>query len=461
MALTERQWRRLLTEIGDRQVLPIIGPEVVSVAQAGQQVPLDRYLASTLAQRLDLKEQLPATASIDDVVAQYLLEPDADRDEVYFAIRQIVGEAKWDPPEPIRQLAAISGFDVYVTVTVDLLLETALDQVRFKGEARTDSLAYTRFSEPVDLPAQYKPSYGADDKVPVEPAVYHLFGKVSPARDYAIWEEDFLYFGHRLQSRDFRPQNLFDLMRTRTLLVLGCGFPGWLTRFFLAAAKGDTLLTEGVRGVIADSRSGSDQSLILFLERRHTSVYTEGAVAFISELYRRWMIDHPAGAPVTAAPAQPAAGAPPEIVTDAIFISYASLDRASAIVIRDALQAAGLDVWFDQRNLNPGDVYQDKILSNIERCSCFLPVISKSTAIPGRHFFFLEWNKAVDEVKLRAPGVPFIVPVVIDDTPYDAPHVPAQFRDRHWQRLDGTSLPDDFLKLLRDRIRALRSGRRT
>lgn len=459
MPLTERQWRRLLTEIDDRQVLPIIGPEVVSIGVDGRQIPLDRHLSMMLAQRLDLKG-LALDATVDDVVSSYLQQPDADRDEVYFTARQILGESQWQPPEALRQLAAIAGFDVFVSTTVDLLLESALDAVRFNGDRRTKSLAYTRFSEPVDLPPQYKSAYSPTERPPLEPAVYHIFGKVNPARDYAIWEEDFLYFGHRLQSRDFRPQNLFDLMRARTLLLLGCGFPGWLTRFFLAAAKGETLLTDGVRGVLADSRSGADPSLILFLERRHTSLYVEGAEAFIADLHRRWIDAHPPAASAPVAPPGPAPDAPPEIVTDAIFISYASLDRESAIVIRDALQTAGLDVWFDQRNLNPGDAFQDKILSNIERCSCFLPVISQSTAIPGRHFFFLEWNKAAEEVKLRAPGVPFIVPVVIDDTPYDAPHVPPPFRERHWQRLEGTRLPEQFVDLLRTRIRELRRGRR-
>jgi hypothetical protein len=250
-------------------------------------------------------------------------------------------------------------------------------------------------------------------------------------------------------------------MRTRTLLLLGCGFPGWLTRFFLAAAKGETLLTDGVRGVMADSRSGSDQSLILFLERRHTLVYTEGAAAFIADLNKRWMDAHPLEKAVPTIPATPVEDAPPQIVTDAVFISYASQDRDSAIAIRDALQKAGLDFWFDQRDLQPGDAFQDTILSNIEQCSCFLPVISRNTTIPGRHFFFLEWDKAVEEKKLRSPNVAFIVPVVIDDTPYDAAYVPAPFRERQWQRLETTGLPDAFLQILKDRIRDLRRARRS
>jgi hypothetical protein len=125
-------------------------------------------------------------------------------------------------------------------------------------------------------------------------------------------------------------------------------------------------------------------------------------------------------------------------------------------MISDSLEAAGLDVWFDRRILEPGDDFRDKILRNIERCSVFLPVISRNTAISGRRFFFLEWNKAVDEAQFRPKDFPFIQPVSIDDTPADASHIPGVFRERHWQRLDGPRLPVEFIERLRQRIRDLR-----
>lgn len=138
-----------------------------------------------------------------------------------------MSEREWATPEPLLKLASIQPFDVFVSISYNALMEKALDEVRFQGAPRTRSFAYTLLSEPADLPPEYKPSYAANKAAPLEPAVYHVCGKLNPARDYAIREEDFLRFAHRLQSRDFRPQNLFDLTRTRSLLILGCGFPGW------------------------------------------------------------------------------------------------------------------------------------------------------------------------------------------------------------------------------------------
>jgi hypothetical protein len=457
-AFSERQWTRLLTDIGDGRVIPVVGPELLAVGDGG----LYRIVAQEVAARFELDtSQLRAAYTFDDVFRLYCRQPDSDPDEVYFAVREIVGSRSWPTPEPLKKLAAITHFDLLVSITFDTLMEQALNEVRFGGANRVRSLAYSRLSEPADLPAEYKPAYEAAESMPGVPAVYHLFGKLNAVRDYALREEDVLQFGHRLQSRDLRPQNLFDLLRARNLMLLGCGFPGWLTRFFLAAAKGEQLFSEGARGLVVDAASSSDEALVFFLERHKTTCYPGGdASAFIDELHKRWTARFKA-APVAAA--APASTEPelPAFQPDAIFISYASEDRAAAQTIREALEGAGLDVWFDQRRLEPGDDFRRKILQNIERCSFFLPVISKNTATVERRFFFLEWNKAVDEAQFRPAGFPFILPVVIDDTPPNAEYLPGAFQERHWQRLGNGTLPDEFVGLMRSRIRDLRRDRRT
>ena len=59
---------------------------------------------------------------------------------------------------------------------------------------------------------------------------------------------------------------------------------------------------------------------------------------------------------------QPAKAIDDEPSTDkmqagAVFLSYASEDRPAVILIRDALEQAGIDVWFDRNPeaLRPGD----------------------------------------------------------------------------------------------------------
>jgi hypothetical protein len=59
-----------------------------------------------------------------------------------------------------------------------------------------------------------------------------------------------------------------------------------------------------------------------------------------------------------------------------VFISYASEDRAAARSLRDALDAAGLDVWYDENELSGGDAWDQKIRRQIRDCEYFMPVIS-------------------------------------------------------------------------------------
>ena len=77
-----------------------------------------------------------------------------------------------------------------------------------------------------------------------------------------------------------------------------------------------------------------------------------------------------------------AAPAPPPSPAPSIFISYASEDRAAARVLRDALQAAGLDVWYDENELGGGDAWDLKIRRQIRDCEYFMPVISAASPQP-------------------------------------------------------------------------------
>jgi hypothetical protein len=101
----------------------------------------------------------------------------------------------------------------------------------------------------------------------------------------------------------------------------------------------------------------------------------------------------------------------------AVFISYASQDAEAARKICEALRAVGLEVWFDQNELRGGDAWDQKIRGQIKTCALFVPMISATTQARPEGYFRLEWKLAVERSHLMADDQPFIVPVVIDDTP--------------------------------------------
>src|SRR6478735_7363843 len=134
-------------------------------------------------------------------------------------------------------------------------------------------------------------------------------------------------------------------------------------------------------------------------------------------------------------------GEPPK----AVFLSYARDDAAAARRIAEALRGGGLEVWFDENELRGGDTWDAKIRQQIDDCTLFVPVISVHTQERTKGYFRLEWKLAVDQTHLLAAGVPFIAPVVIDDTREAAAVVPPEFMRVHWSRLPGALPTPEFV----------------
>ncbi len=140
-----------------------------------------------------------------------------------------------------------------------------------------------------------------------------------------------------------------------------------------------------------------------------------------------------------------------------LFISYASEDRPAVRQLRDALEAAGLDVWYDENELRGGDAWDQKIRRQIRDCDYFMPVISATTERRKEGYFRREWRLAAERTSNIAEGAIFIVPVCIDNTNGATAQVPEKFRALHITRLPGGDAPAEFTGYLRDLLAARRT----
>jgi adenylate cyclase len=141
----------------------------------------------------------------------------------------------------------------------------------------------------------------------------------------------------------------------------------------------------------------------------------------------------------------------------AIFLSYASQDEEAARRICDALSAAGLEVWFDQSELSGGDAWDAAIRRQVRDCTLFMALISANTNARSEGYFRREWNLAVQRMLDMADDRPFLLPVLIDDTPEPAARVPDRFRERQWTRLPQGVVPAEFA----ERVARLLGGQTT
>jgi len=128
----------------------------------------------------------------------------------------------------------------------------------------------------------------------------------------------------------------------------------------------------------------------------------------------------------------------------AIFLSYASQDAEAARRLCETLRAAGVEVWFDvEGGLETGDEWDAKIRRQIKECVLFLPVISENTQAREEGYFRIEWDLAAERARGIASGVPFILPIVIDDTRQPDALVPDRFRSVQWTKAPAGELSSD------------------
>jgi len=432
-------WDDLLECLEDRRVIPILGPELLTVSIDGKPVNLYRHVADRLAERLRLPPPGAGEGTTLNDVARRYLQARGRREELYPKIRNIMKEVQVAPPEALVKLARIRNFDLYVSLTFDSLLADALAQTRLGGLAAPEHLAFSP-TKVQDLPSERAKLS--------RPLVYGLLGKVSAAPDYVITEEDTLEFLYALQSDSKRPHLLFDELQNSHLLIIGCAFPDWLARFFIRIAKSRQLsMQRGETEILVDEHASADRNLVLFLESfsYSTKLFPCRAADFVDELYERWLKRHPEQpATAAAAPAAATATEAGDMQAGAVFVSYAKEDLAAVQSLQRSLEALGLDVWFDKDRLEAGDQYDAKIKRNIKGCSLFIPVISRNTERRLEGYFRREWSLAIERAQGIADNVPFILPVVVDDTPEYSETVPERFRQSQWTRLPAGAVTPDF-----------------
>jgi hypothetical protein len=225
--LSEDDWRDLLREIHNRQVIPVVGPELVTVPDpnGNGQLPLYRTLAPQLASRLRLAFKDAPPISLNRVACEYLLFG-GPRKSIYIEMSELLEKLGASPPPALCDLASITDFDLYICCTIDSLLAAALESCRPGFRRQNHVLSYD-YKRPVDVPERIEPAL-----------VYHIVGSRQTYPNFAVWEEDYLEFICGLTRHHAQLERLFLLLKTRYLLLLGAPFHDWIVRFFLFLVKG-------------------------------------------------------------------------------------------------------------------------------------------------------------------------------------------------------------------------------
>ena len=432
--MNDALWKRLIAKIRENNVVPVIGTRLL--VDADGQSSLQRRIAVRVLE--DCGEDpaaidLPPFREMNQAIAHLKKTIDAQDlyDYVNDAISALTKPGACDIPPAIGQLAAISDFRLFVTLTPDDLLARAL-----RRRCAVNELVHAPNlppSESKDLPPDWNTRAG-------EVQVLYLFGKSRSAPMFAIHDEDVLEYAHNLMVYGGRIKAFLSELQQRNLLLIGCSFPDWLSRFFLRTTNQKRLSEKGDKRSWLIEPLRADESLTCFLRSysKETEILSDVApVEFVAELHRRW------AAEVAATPdTSHAEEALPRSAM--FFISYSrTTDLPKAEALYQALLAQGVtkqEVWFDRESIEPGNDFQRRILDGIRTCRYFLPLLSDGSNRRERAYVFREWDEAtrlIPEMNRE-----FVVPIVVDrefePARYGAPAV-LTWMDRH---IDFGHAPD-------------------
>lgn len=406
---SEYFWDDLLDLMEQGRILPIVGEKCITFGPDDQSLYpwLARELAASLSLEPDVLGQSPTLRSVS---TQFLLSGGLLRG-VYPRLARILRDSFLTPGNSLKQLASIDAFRLYLSTTLDPLLKQAIDECRFRGQSRTETVAFSLSCQVNDLPAPARDLS--------TPTVFHLFGRATPGSDeYVLTEEDLLEFLVALpRSLNTSLRHLSRELQSMAVLTLGLDYTDWVMRILLRILKQEHF--SGIREriwLIEEAAMTDRASMVLFFGEcgANLQVIYQPLAAFCAELAGRWEARR-ATHSRTALEDEPSAH---ELSAEGlIFISYACEDEAAARQIKADLEAAGGLVFFDRQRLARTQIWEDALRDQVRRCSVFIAVISAFTEASVASYFHLERHFAAIRARSFRRDFEFYVQVVIDATP--------------------------------------------
>lgn len=375
-----RQWDRLVTQISEGNVIPVIGPEWLVDDQRGSNP--HQILINDLAEAYELQGK-PKSFS------ELLYDKDfpaSDRKNIYAMLGEAFEQPLFQPSSLLRRLLALKRFPFVITTSFTPVVEDVMREVW--GE----NLRVMNFSN--------DPSHNDDIKTRADiksPTVYYMFGRVCASEHkYVVTDHDMLSFCKAWLSSAERPPNLTAELQGKYLLLLGNNYSDWLSRFVWYALK-QRLESQPV-GLVIDPQA--EESLLQFMRRIDAFAQTrpDEVIEKIEQLVGEREQQH------DSLDAKPAMG------TD-VFISYSRADARVAAMLYDHLTERGLKVWYDRNSLGYGTNFMNEIIAGIRSTKLFVPIMTRNIEAQRNeyHPYRTEWQTAIDIAS--GYGRSFIMPV--------------------------------------------------
>lgn len=143
------------------------------------------------------------------------------------------------------------------------------------------------------------------------------------------------------------------------------------------------------------------------------------------------------------------------------FLSYVRDDSKRVNWLQHRLEAAGVQVWRDTSHLWPGEDWRAEIRQAIQdNALAFLACFSKASLARGQSYQNEEITLAIEQLRRRRPGLPWLIPVRFDDCDIPDFDIGGGRTLRYLQRVDlfGDHLEEGANRLVGSIHRILRQS---
>lgn len=461
-------WQGLLMRVKEGKVIPVIGHQLYrdknDTGEKDSNLLYD-YLARELLKECRMKPPAHEHLSFAKAASAFLKENNNNSLKLSETLKKKLDVIHFIPGNPLWKLSRIKPFNLYITTAYDDFLANILKTVR---DIEVKTFGYAQNQK------EFKPQ---DDDLSNSldnrhcPMVYHLFGSIGKQKFPAYTEKDTheILRGFIEDMNRHRENNLFKKLKSSDLLFMG--FHSEYDSLFFSTLipalqnklphPSPDFSSSVFIGGISHGDNKNFPQLVDFLESYNAGIIcTCESEGFVDCLFRNLReYDDQLIIPGTeieddGIPACSKRKSSEENIPVA-FISFRRDDRKAAERLASNLKSDGINVWYDDFELEPGDeVHETIILEAIAKYAVFIPLISRaSKKLVGSNdvrFHYREWQRAIDN-HLEKKNPLKIMPVRIDETDwiYDG------FRNFYHIKITGGKKVGKY-KLLRKKLLDIR-----
>ena len=419
------RWKRLLDEIEEGNVIPVIGadlltePKLIRVGDHAERVEnLHQQLVSYIAAQTNV-QSTPRTFSqlvYDENYRQVVREEQKIYNLIYQLLSNVdkIDEIDNRPSRLLMDLLGTKKFPFVITTSFTPVVEDAMREIW--GDVKVLNFD----NNPQNSTWERNGDIRSISELK-QPTVFYMFGKYCDnSRDvrFVVTDSDMMKFCSAWIRGNGIPKNLTEALKNKYLLILGNNYSDWLFRFVWYGLRNST--TSGMKSdvVVKDSAEESFKQFLCRLETFFQENPAEVVQRIKKEMDGRVHTSKPNDV----------------YTTYDVFISYSRSDNEVARTLYQALSEKGLKVWMDDKSIRPAESWREAISNGIHNTCLFVPILSKNieneAMIP--HEYREEWKTAAS-LSSKMGGRTFIIPFVEKDFDFYSrlTRVPDEFTEKN------------------------------